>query len=514
MKARWLVVFAFVVGCGGSRGKGQGGPDGARDAYESYEQLALIPADSPYAFVSFKRLPVALARRLYGAMAPVWEKEDAEDAFGPSPKLDAFRQAIVDLVGAGLTPDKLAKLGMLESPRLSLYGVEGYPVFRIEIADGARLLAAVEDLAARAGFALPATTQRGEHVYWSLDLPKAEVMISIAPKEAVVALAPVAVMARSRDLILGIEKPAQSLAPAAFRELAVAHGFSGHGVGFLDTTRIIHTFAGPSTIGGQCGAAIDGLAAAVPRLVVGFDVTDDRLGYRAIVEMSQPLLDVVSTLPTKIPVVERAGEPPLMSMTAAMDLDVARSLLPRAADVLTDVCARCRIPDLGRPIDDFASAGWPPYLEGVSGVSIVVTALDEVSSRMEGTAVLHVRDPRRFVSTLTSSMGLPGLALAPDGKAVAFLPGLTPTPMHVAMNTRSVGLGMGPDSDYALEAELGGSVQPAPLLLMTFDYAQLARLPMKDADTLARALALFGEGTLEVSVGDRGLVTSVTLELR
>jgi hypothetical protein len=498
------IAISAALGCGSST-KRHPGPAGG-DAYDQYEGLALIPADTPYAFVSFKRVPQALARRIYKAFSPATDAPTSNE-----PAIAIMRE----LGGGGeLTPARLAEIGLAESPRISIYGVDGYPVVRFEIVSGDKLLAAVREAAARARVTLPPSETVGGLTVWTVSEPKLDFVFAIAPDEAILALAPRQQNQLSHDIMLGLARPATHIAPAVFRELAARNGFTGQGVGFVDFDQVFHMFARPGLLGQQCTAAIDALVASAPRLVIGFDVTSDALGYRMILELSPAVLDVLRSLATSIPRGDRVGPTPLMTMTAAFDVDRAVAMLPTVAYLLQGISSRCGLPDLGATSLADAPRRFPPYLHGITGASMLITSMDEAKGQMEGAFALHIADPAGLVSGLTSKIGVPAgmFNVQANGEAVELMPGLLPVKVHAAMNERTIALGVGPDGATQAEAALGGEPEPAPLVRMTVDYAQIGKLPGNAA--MGAALAAFGEGSFEVAVGDRGLVGTFTMPLR
>jgi hypothetical protein len=117
--------------------------------------------------------------------------------------------------------------------------------------------------------------------YQVVGSPAGPAVMAFGAKELVVAIAPRDVLTRNLDLILGAQRPANSLTTAQLRALAQRDGFTGQGVGFVDVAR-----AGALIGDTACRAAFTELARSVPRIAIGLDdITPHRFSIGAVVEL-------------------------------------------------------------------------------------------------------------------------------------------------------------------------------------------------------------------------------------
>lgn len=497
-----VAVVAVVLGCGGHQ---PGAAKPAGDLYDSNPQLAFIPADTAYAVVSFKAMPLELSRR-WGAAT------DAMPA-GTVPKtspLGAPMRVWDEVLGRDHSPEHYAQVGLSETPRTSIYAIDGYPVMRIEIANGNRLVPAIEAGASRAGVELPAPTRVGE--WWTVEtamLGRFHVMAAVGSHELVVALGPADILERRRNLILGIDPPDVPIAAAVFRQIGEREGFTGLGLGFVDVRQMIHAFADPRMIAGSCGTAVDAIAAGVPRIVLGYNADERGFDYRTVFELAPAVQSAISALPTEIPRGERTGTPALMSLTAAIDLDRAFALVPAVSAAIDNVAGACGLPDPGMRKLATALDGRPAFLHGITGVAGVMTTYDP-GDNTEGSIVVHAADASVLLAGVMRELHGLKIGLAPDRRAIRLLPGLIDPPVYAAMSTRSIAVARGASAGEEAEAALGGEPVPAPLLEVRLDFGQFAR--QIHTPGAAQLGDLFGEATFTLDAGPHGLVLAGHIE--
>jgi hypothetical protein len=492
-------------GCGGHK---PGGGQTAGDIYASNPQLAFIPADTAYAIVSFKPMPLALARRW--ATAADSMRLDDRSKLDPTSPLGGPMRVWDDALGRDHSPEHQAEVGVLENPRTSIYAIDGYPVMRIEIANGARLLPALQASAGRAGVDLPAPTRAGE---WSIivhSFGRFQVMAAIGDHELVAALAPADVIQRRRDLILGLERPAAVIEPSVFRQIAEREGLSGMVVGFVDVRRVIHAFANPAMLGGPCGTQIDAVAAQVPRVVLGYNVDDSGFDFRTVFELAPGVLAAIAGLASEIPRVERTGNLSIMSLAAAIDVDRAVALVRPVTTTLGNLAAACGVPDPGLAKVATQAEQLPPYLRGITGITGVMTAFDFTTEAMEGSVAIHSADATVLLDGFRAQAGGINVGLAPDRRAIQLFPQLIKPPVYAAMSAHSIAFARGDGAAEEAEAALGGDPQPAPLLQLSMDFGQFLRIvPGSAAVQLSR---MFSVMTFTVDAGTSGLVVAGHME--
>jgi hypothetical protein len=512
-----VLTFALALAaCGGSSGKpAQPKP---RDAFESYPSLAYVPADTPYAFVVFEPASLDLIRRMYGNLGSVWQQATSS-ADGPA-------AGFVHAIGAELgdvSVERLKEVGFTPTPRMALYGVGGYyPVFRIDVADGARVFAFAERVFARMGGGMPKPSQRGDRRYWTIPMGVASALVAIAPNELIFSVAPADVLLRELDAVLGDKPQATPIEASVFRALAAKNGFSGNGVGFVEVARAIRSFAevagAPKTP--DCTAAVDEVAQLVPRAALGLTIAGNRISYGVVVELAAPIVAALRAISTTIPQIDEGDHPPLMSFAAALDVDLAFAMIAPIGHRVRDIARRCQVPEDLVPTwtTELGTSPIPAALAGLTGVggSLQEMGTDPKTGqqRIDGYGVLHLADPMRVITEYGGRVGLNPQTFMP-GIAQEVLAGLAPFPVHVGISSSSVAVGIGPgsrsDVENALAAKPGG---PSPLFHVTMDYKRFSQLDLDGTTAINRALASsFRDAAFDVVVEDRGLVTYFTAEI-
>src|SRR5512135_1130200 len=121
----------------------------ADDEFATNPLLAGVPADTPYAFVTFRAVPIDYFEKMQGMMAPAFAQMQAM----PGDTSSRLR-GLVDEIGS-FTVKRFEELGFTSKARLAVYGLGLYPVFRAEIGDGDRVLGFVQRVAKRWNMKLP-----------------------------------------------------------------------------------------------------------------------------------------------------------------------------------------------------------------------------------------------------------------------------------------------------------------------------------------------------------------------
>jgi len=533
-----LTTALTVAGCKkekASTAVGQTGTPGAAVDLPDNPALTYAPADTAYAFATFKPVPLDYWKRMGDAVGPFWEqikKTTPQDDEGMR-----WWKAIGDEIGPSFDAKRLEELGISTSGRVVIYGLGPYPVFRMEIASGDRLFAAVQRIAEKAGHPLGAPTEKDGRRYWIIGEPDISILIVIAKGELVASFAPRATIDQKLGLMLGTEKPAKSLDMAVFRDLAKRDGFSAYGVGYAETKQIVNLVAADAPAPGltpDCRAAIDGVTAKVPRLAFGYaDIGKNEIGGGFVLELTPDVVAEVKKVATSLPGVERlVKEKPVFGMAAAFDLDQARALAPRLAGLLRDLGTRCQDSDLtdaAGEVEKAAGKPLPPFLTGLRGGTAAVFDFamgPGGPTKIDGYAALRVGDAQALVKELATSLPpVAQLGLTPDGKAKALPAGQIPFPGHVAMVKDGLAVALGANSQAAAEGVLTEKPTPAPLLLFRYDYSRIfdvmtgviPSMPQQEQaqmEAMRGMMKAFGMATFSISIDDRGAVTWFSIELK
>lgn len=485
--------------------------------------LASIPAETPYVFATFKPIPPDYIHKMVQVFGPIYRR--AFDAYMTrNPDGDADASKFFDLIG-NLDAKRFDELGFSVSARFTAYGLaSGYPVVRIEIANGDRVMAFLQKVGDAYHQPLPAPTQRGTWKLWRTSIPDKDWswVAAIGTKELVVSFAPGAVLDAELPAILGETKPAKSLTTRQLRDLAQRDGFTGQGLGYVDLVRVAALADHDRTA--DCRDAIAKLFAHAPRVAFGYrDLTPQETTAGVVLELAPDALAALRTVTGSIAGVDRAtAAHPAMAFAMAGDIGHARALLPPLAAVADDLGKRCETPDLGEFADKLrtaATAPLPPFLEGVHGGLVVVDDMkiqNGTPAAFDGYATVRADHTADLVKVLSAK--LPGLDLPLDGKSHPLPSGGLPVPANAAATNDTLAVGVGADSSKVTSL-LEGKPVPAPLALIVFDYQRLGDLvpsnpndpESADMKNLMRAL---GVAQMKFSVDDRGLVGWMTFGMK
>jgi len=217
-----------------------GKPPASNDA-----PLAFVPADTPYAYANLEPVPSAITEQWSKPMQDYWPTLfETYESILQDTKLsldDHSRQIAVALLDELKTHgswDKLRAIGLKPDARVALYGVGIVPVLRIELGDPAAFKAEVARVEQKAGAAMP-VAKTGDQEYWQIGNDTLAAAIAIEGTHLVVTLLPPKASDSLKQTLLGLKRPAQSLAAAGTLEaLAKDKGFSPYGEGFFDFVRL------------------------------------------------------------------------------------------------------------------------------------------------------------------------------------------------------------------------------------------------------------------------------------
>jgi hypothetical protein len=485
--------------------------------------LASIPADTPYVFATFKPIPPDYIHKMVQVFGPIYRR--AFDSYmAKHPDGDENAGTFFDLVG-NLDAKRFDELGLSVNARFAAYGLAGgYPVFRLEIANGDRVMAFAKKVADAYHQPLPAPTQRGAWKVWRTSIPDKDWswVTAIGTKELVVSIAPATILDAELPAILGETKPAASLTTRQLRDLAQRDGFTGQGVGYADLVRI--AAIADHDRSAACRDAIAKLFAHAPRLAFGYrDLTPQETTAGMVLELAPDALAGLRTVSGSLAGLDRViSTHPAMAVAVAGDIGHARALLPALATVADDLNKRCETSDLGDFADKLrfaATAPLPPFLDGVHGGMMV---FDDMKIRggapetFDGYVTVHADHTAELVKLLAAK--LPGVDVPLDGKSHALPAAGFPGPANAAATSDTVALAFGRDSDKVTDL-LGGKLAPAPLALVIFDYQRLGDLvpsnpndpQSTDMKNMMRAL---GVAQMKLTVDDRGLVGWMTFGMK
>jgi hypothetical protein len=514
--------------------------------------FAAIPADSPYVFASFEAMPLGHFAKFKRALGPAFGRAFDKLRFGRGTDSTAARwiDAIADELDGKWDAKGFESLGFSAAPRFAVYGHGALPiVMRIEIADGKKLLATVERVAARAGATLPALENRHGREFWRIELPDDDgAVVMIHEKELVAAAGPRRAIADVLPQILGAEAPPKNMADGkALKQLISKHGLGAQFVGYVDGKRLADAVVAiaPRRPPQDCITEIDRLVANAPRFVFGYtELTDKRIAGSMILELAPAIVEQLKNMKAEVPGLGAAlGGDPLFAFGGGIDLAEAKRAGKAIAYVLNDLGEACDARELTRAGRDLREAMSKPLPGPVSKITGGVISIAEIEmpggsrgrrsfrpklpEKLEGFAMLTAADPKALFEAISDEARLGKLGIKADGKlhAVDIPSSFVPFEIHAGVGDSAIVVTAGERGkklgDKALGYSGGGK---APFLAMAMDYGRFLEMTTQlgsalDPDPVTRELnealaGMFGRAVMTIDATDQGLAWWFSMELK
>lgn len=510
--------------------------------------FASVPADTPYLVASAEGMPAELAGRIEKMAAPLLDvaKTALSRERGGNPLLDA----ILSELDGKWSAAGFESLGFSTSLRFAVYGLGLQPVVaRLEVKDHKAVQATIERIAAKAGETLPAMAVKDGRSYWQYDSGGGtRIVIAPADNQLVFAVGKTADVEARLGLILGGERPAQSMADGApIKQLMTRHGFGGQLIAYGDTRRIagLAFEAAGAPPSPACGAVLDRMASRVPRVVFGYgELSGSKLSGGTVVELSDDAVAALRGIKVEMPGLAAAlAGHPLFAMAAAVDLPGAQQLAIDVAGSFRQLGEACALGSLADGADRAARAMAKPLpapVGQITGGAVIVDEIafpaggpSEMPSKLSGVALVASRDGRALFDKLAAMQAeIKSLGIVSDGKLHDIqLPMPLPFVVSVGVGDRALvattGAASRQSAERLLAAHGGGKV---PLLAMSYDVGRFLDLTMhsdgmrqaSSADpalaatmqTMDKIAAVFGRTAGAIDVTDHGLALWSTVELK
>lgn len=478
--------------------------------------LAFVPADTPYAYANMEPAPAAVteqwSRRMHDYLpAALAVYENALDRIGTAKPNNAHAiaatRALIDTLKTHDTWDKLRELGLKPDMRVAFYGVGLVPVLRFELGDAAKFRATIADIEHKSGAALP-TAKVGDQDYWYLGDEKIVAMFAIENAQFVATMAPPRASDALKRTLLGVERPAKSLADSGdLDKLAKQYGYSNYGEGFFDVVKIAERLTGAAQgsdreiatlldlpTGGSdaaCKTEYLDLARKFPRLVMGAnELSAQRVRISAQLEM-QPAL--AAQLAAALGAAPGTGKPGEGVMDMALSLPVLKLKdfwIAQADAVAAKPFACASLAHLNSGFADFKKKidiTVPPPASDLTGVRFTLDSFDMGAGAtpmpvFSGKLLMASDNPAAALAMAQLALPpLKDLKIAADGKPVALPAGTVPKldlPAFVAMSPKALAVAIGTGADATLGAYLAAPAANEPVFLrMSFSgkfYGTLA----------------------------------------
>ncbi len=482
---------------------------------ESPSLLQYVPADTPYVIASTEALPDSLAdkleptidevleayqRILRHAMAEELVKLSAEE--GGAEKAEKL-QALVDEVVSLMSIEGIRGAGIDRDSAFVFYGNGLLPVIRFELTDGAAFDAAIARIESKAEQQMSLADVQGEQ-YKYIDFDKARLLIATPDDQAVITIAPAEFDDDQFARVLGITKPANTLAESnALDALSEQYGFSDYFTGYVSIERLASTFLGDaagldkdllalfdydaSDLSDTCKSEFMEIAGIAPRMVFGYtDLSDEYIDSVFVVELREDIAEGLATIPSPVPGLGQdfGG---LMSFGFGLNPLAAREFYEARLDAMEADPFEC---EKLAPLQGSIAMGRqalnqpvPPVVYSFRGIVAVITDIQGMDltqqtppESMDASILFAIEDAQALVAMgAMMDPQLAALNLMPDGKPVKLeLAQLAEIADEAwaALSDNALAISVGEGSE-ARSAELlvADSKEPAPLFSMTMDTA-------------------------------------------
>lgn len=452
---------------------------GKKNAQDATSPLAFVPADTPYVFANPEPMPEATVaqwrrqmQQMWPLMLPLFE-DTAGKVDAAAPQASKLVKAIVDEIRDRDTPEKWAQIGISTKMRTAFYGVGVLPVMRWESTDIDAFKAAFERVVKNAGVTL-GTTRIGEQDVRTIDGEKAIGLIAFEGKDFVVTAVPKDADEALKRRVLGLDRPAQSLADTgAFDAFDKARGYLPYGSGWVDTRRLVALVGTPEAGGAAtaldatCRADYDAIATKMPKLSFGYTRLDGTaMDIRMRLELEPALAKALVDLGAAMPGSARTDA--LFDMAFALPVLKARDFIVAQADAVAKTPFQCaQLADLNA---EFAKAKTsldrilPPPVADLTGARVTLDRftmpadMTKPPTDFAGSVLIGSNNPMFLVGLAQmSAPPLQNLHLNPDGKPVA-LPAETlgqlggQFDVQAALGPKTLGVSIGKDAAAGLSA--------------------------------------------------------------
>jgi hypothetical protein len=504
----------FLVACGG-----QPEPDAANNPL-----LRFVPADTPFLMANLEAVPPDVTDSYLLRMEPFLEQFQAalhgfrselangQAEFG-GPQTEAVLDAILAEFDGKLSRPGLESLGFSLEQMSAIYGHGLFPVLRAGLADADAVRAMIARVEENSGVPIPEATFQGV-TFWRAaedDSPMG-IYVAILDDHFVLSAAPRSREAQFLPQLLGLETPAEAVAPATLAELNRDKGFAPYGSGYIDLGRVADemfeadslTATWMADMGGFDPAAIDPacerearlITTFVPRMVAGTtEVTTNRVGVRYQVETNAWLGGELARLVGDVP---PASSDPARLATFSLNLQMGRvaTFMREGANAMAAVPFQCpQLQDLNDQIQQMSAnlnQPMPPFIGNLNGLRAELSEFDPRTldaGAVRGRLALEMESPQMVIGMASMLIpGFEGLQIEPGGDPVQvpqeILTVVTPEfEAYAVMSNDAIGVSLGKGEKTGLRDFLEAKGDADGIFLSAdYDAGQLARLQRQQAE--------------------------------
>ena len=468
---RLLIVAALVAAC--SHPSSSTSPTSG--SWKGPDMLAHVPADTPYLFALLEPPSDAVRAKMPGSMDSFVLPALKESASVPLDKrlgLDPEKRALLGIMDTarGTDPTKwLENLGFAKNGHWVVYGMGVWPVVRIEVSDAAKLRGIVAEAVKTLAMPELQKLDSAGVPYWVASRLGMSAVVSVTDHELVAAVVPAQSLAAVLPVVLGQKPMDHNLRDSGeVADVMARYHLAPATIGMLDTRRVIaalerrddlattSVFTAPA-----CHADYERMAAAVPRMVLGYHQLDTQ-GFSAslAIEIAPEVAKQLASLHSAMPAAPDPAHA-MLSLVVAADVDAGLAVMRSWLQGLADRPFQCEQLAITKMVVAGALEQTktliPAELKGLRGGQLVVEDASESPPGGAGYMLVAGDQIAIALGQAVQKVGM-GLSLAPDGQPLELpvgmlgMPGLTSA--HLAMHTSRAALAVGPQSKTEVTAAL------------------------------------------------------------
>lgn len=551
MRATALLLSATLLGCGGSDKSVTKKVSATSRPTAPVKPtppriLDQVPAETPYIYAVLDPLPDAVTDRMFDGptLEQALTRLEGELAAAKGGDWDAdLGYAIVKELRGKMSRAGVEQLGLTTRPRLVVYGHGLYPALRVSLSSGARLRATIARIIANVpGLEVPERQISGKR-YWFIEdeIEGIDFAIAITGNELVIGAFPARHHDRVVKLMLGIERPAQSLgASGRLERLRTRIRSTPSGVGYIDLLSLAQIVTGQATglngalfdaasLGISPGCSHDLVAAArvFPRITIGTPTINAKEWTATMgLETRADIVAAFQRMRAPIPGgAYRHAKKPKLAIGLGLQLDHLLELFAQTATSLAARKSTCKamakLPAALAPLPAQLRT-LKNLVAGVSGMSVVINAFD-LPHNVEGAILLAAAKPAALLARIAGIAPI----LARTGLRPGAPPVRVPLPKplqgdaYVGMSSIGLGIAVGPRAESVVTGALQGAALSGDALLRvrldrdwTEKLQQQGKKPATDPTAwLERALSTpvkYHEFRMSLGLDSRGFVLTAS----
>ncbi len=543
-----LAGLGLVIGAGIGLSACDTGPssDTASDL------LSLVPADTPYVFISSKKLPEPLTKRILQATAQNLERRADLSPKDIDENLARLISAIQAEFSGKMTPEGLRSLGIEPNGRMLGYGLGLLPVIRIESNTPDKVEALLARIEKRSGMHAE-QRKLGDITYRHFALDALSAVLAPYDGYLIAALLPASNEAELLPYVFGQRRPEHALGQERFAGFEKKHGFRGYGDGYIDLLHLFDLLQGETQgissqvmqalntlkplpkLSPACASYYRGLLLSMPRMSIGLTQVGDRSHTTEMILDTPPgVASLLQKIPAPIPDLDPAGKA-LISARLGLNVPSLRDALNSLFQTILEKGRACESVDQAAITKAMQSLGLllGPGVSGIKGMALAVNDIQvdpqtHQPTEIDADALLAADDPRGLFNLLALvNPQLASTQVPNDGTPVPLpLQDIAPMapPIWVAIKDQALALAISNEKPSELIRILASKPSDnAPFLAIHYQFEKMMKIAgpaleqargnkaeeLREIYTSMKQSAnLYDSGSFRIGADSRGLVVT------